>query len=80
MHFMEYRVPSADRRAPLAPDDRAIQEAVFVGWAEVAPLTTTLSPDEISAWLASRRAYLAEGRSRLRIGHIDMFARPIGSR
>jgi Methyltransferase domain len=62
------------------PDDRAIQEAVFVGWAEVAPVTTTLSPDEISGWLAWRRAHLAEGRSRLRIGHTDIFARPIGRR
>ena len=62
------------------PDDRAIQEAVFVGWAKVAPLTTTLSPDEISGWLAWRRAHLAEGWSRLRIGHVDIFARPTGRR
>jgi Methyltransferase domain len=62
------------------PDDRAIQEAVFVSWAEIGPLTTTLSSHEISGWLAWRRAHLAEGRSRLRIGHIDIFARPIGRR
>jgi hypothetical protein len=62
------------------PDDRAIQEAVFVTWAEIGPLTTTLSSHEISGWLAWRRAHLAEGRSRLRIGHIDIFARPIGRR
>jgi hypothetical protein len=62
------------------PDDRAIQEEVFVGWAKVGPLTTALSADEIAGWLAWRRARLSEGRSRLRIGHIDIFARPMGKR
>jgi methyltransferase family protein len=64
----------------LAPDDRAIQDALFAGWAEVARLTTGLSPAEIAGWLAERRGYLAAGRSRLRIGHVDIFARPIGTR
>jgi len=62
------------------PDDRAIQEALFAGWAQVGALTTELSPDDISAWLAWRRTLLAEGRSRLRVGHVDIFARPIGTR
>jgi len=62
------------------PEDRAIQEAVFAGWAEVGPLTTRLSSHEISGWLAWRRAHLAAGRSRLRIGHVDIFAQPIGRR
>jgi len=63
-----------------APDDRAIQDALFAGWAEVGPLTTGLSADDIAQWLAQRRDYLAAGRSRLRVGHVDIFARPIGSR
>jgi hypothetical protein len=44
------------------------------------PLTTGLSADEIAGWLAQRRAYLAAGRSSLRVGHVDIFARPIGTR
>ena len=64
----------------LGPDDRAIQNALFTGWAELAALTTRLSPAEIHGWLAWRRAALAEGRSRLRVGHMDIFARPIGTR
>jgi hypothetical protein len=64
----------------LRRDDRAIQEALFAGWAELAPLTTRLSAAEIDGWLARRRAYLAQGRSRLRVGHVDIFARPIGMR
>jgi SAM-dependent methyltransferase len=62
------------------PDDRAMQDALFAGWAEVAALTTRLSSDEIDGWLARRRADLAEGRSHLRVGHVDVFARPIGTR
>jgi hypothetical protein len=62
------------------PDDRAIQDALFAGWAEVGPLTTALSADEIAEWLTQRGAHLAEGRSSLRIGHVDIFARPIGTR
>jgi hypothetical protein len=57
-----------------------MQEAVFSSWAEVGPLTTTLSSHEIARWLARRLSYLAEGRSRLRVGHVDIFARPIGTR
>jgi SAM-dependent methyltransferase len=62
------------------PDDRAMQDALFAGWAEVAALTTQLTSDEINGWLAQRRSVLAEGRSHLRVGHVDIFARPIGTR
>jgi hypothetical protein len=62
------------------PDDRAIQEALFEGYAEVAALTTQMTAAEIGSWLAQRRYHLAEGRSHLRIGHVDMFAWPTGKR
>jgi SAM-dependent methyltransferase len=62
------------------PDDRTIQDALFADWAELGALTTAMSADEIAGWLAQRRAYLAEGRSSLRVGHVDIFARPIGTR
>jgi len=64
----------------LGPDDRAMQETLFASLAELASLTTMLSADEIARWLAQRRAFLAQGRSRLQIGHVDIFARPIGTR
>jgi hypothetical protein len=64
----------------LGPDDRAIQEALFAGWADLGTLITALSTDRIATWLAQRRALLADGRSGLRIGHVDIFARPIGNR
>lgn len=62
------------------PDDRAIQEALFEGFAEVAAVTTQMTAVEIGGWLAQRRQHLAAGRSHLRIGHVDMFARPTGNR
>ncbi|MGA7488653.1 MAG: class I SAM-dependent methyltransferase [Xanthobacteraceae bacterium] len=62
------------------PDDRAVQDAIFTGWAELAPLATGLAGAEVESWLAARRVCLAEGRSRLRVGHVDIFARPIGTR
>jgi hypothetical protein len=61
-------------------NDRPIQEALFASWAALAALATPLSSGDIAQWLARRRAYLAAGASRLRIGHVDLFARPIGAR
>jgi hypothetical protein len=62
------------------PDDRTIQDQLFAGWAAVAVLATAMSPEAIERWLAQRRAHLADGRSRLRVGHVDFFARPTGTR
>jgi hypothetical protein len=78
-HF-GYRVVQGRADWVFGPDDRAVQDALFAGWAEVAPLTTGLSPAAIDGWLARRRADLAQGRSRLRVGHLDIFARPMGKR
>jgi hypothetical protein len=62
------------------PDDRAIQQALFEGFADVGALTTQMTSAENGEWLAQRRHHLDEGRSHLRIGHVDIFARPTGNR
>jgi SAM-dependent methyltransferase len=64
----------------LKPADLAIQEALFAGWAESGALSAALSSDYFAAWLAQRRSHLAVGRSNLRVGHLDIFARPMGVR
>jgi hypothetical protein len=64
----------------LEPDDHAIQDALLAGWAGGAAATCALAPAVIAEWLARRRADLAKGRSHLRVGHVDIFARPIGRR
>jgi hypothetical protein len=62
----------------MGPDDRDIQDALFAGWAGLGALT--MPADAVARWLAQRRAFLADGRSHLRLGHVDVFARPIGRR
>src|SRR5262249_35806074 len=57
-------------------NDRSLQDGLFGSWADLAPLFTTLPADDIAQWLADRRRCLAQGRSTLRVGHIDLFARP----
>jgi SAM-dependent methyltransferase len=78
-HF-GYSLAQAPSDWVFGPADREIQDALFAAWAELALLTTTMTADEVARWLAQRRDHLAQGRSRLRIGHVDIFARPIAIR
>jgi SAM-dependent methyltransferase len=64
----------------LGSGDRAIQEVLFAGWAELTMQSSNVSSDSVSDWLARRRSHLAGGRSSLTVGHLDIFARPIGMR
>ena len=75
-----YRIEPGSSDWMFGPDDRAIQDALFAGWADIGLQTTTLSQDQIAEWLNWRRTYLAQGRSKLQVGHVDIFARPIGAR
>jgi hypothetical protein len=62
------------------PQDREIQLEIFAGWADAARAVAAVPPAAIDAWLAARRSSVADGRSSLRVGHVDLFARPIGAR
>jgi hypothetical protein len=64
----------------LGPDDAAIQEALFAGWAELGESGAGFSPGLIPAWLTRRRSHLVQGHSRMRVGHVDIFARPMATR
>jgi hypothetical protein len=59
-----------------APDDAAIQIEILSGWAGAARELNDLPVDRIIAWLTRRRELATDGRSRMRIGHIDFFACP----
>jgi hypothetical protein len=61
-------------------DDREMQEALFAGFAAAAAPMTALPERTVADWLMRRRAALARGRSRLRVGHLDIFARATGTR
>jgi hypothetical protein len=62
----------------LDTNDRTIQEALFLSWSTVAE--ESLPASDVQLWLARRRAHLAQGRSKLRVGHVDCFAYPMGTR
>jgi len=63
-----------------APDDREIQQEVVAGWAGAARDLGDLPLSDLVAWLTRRRDLIAAGRSSIRVGHVDFFARPPGSR
>jgi SAM-dependent methyltransferase len=61
------------------PDDREIQLELLAGYAAPAR-EMGMSPAVLEEWMEVRKAHLAAGRSRIRVGHIDFFARPTGRR
>jgi hypothetical protein len=64
----------------MGPDDRDIQIEILSGWASATRELGALSLDETVSWLTRRRASVAAGMSSLRVGHVDFFATPIGTR
>jgi hypothetical protein len=61
-------------------EDEKIHNAVLVGWAAAARELGDHAPGDIIDWLARRRDLAHAGRSTMRVGHVDFFARPIGLR
>jgi hypothetical protein len=62
------------------PRDREIQNELLAGFAGAARDVGAPRLDEIVAWLTRRRELVAAGRSSMRVGHIDIFARPTETR
>jgi len=62
------------------PDDREIQLATLTGWALAARETEELPVADVLDWLGRRRDLVAAGRSSIRVGHFDLFARPTTTR
>ena len=64
----------------LSPRDHDIQRDMLAGWAGAAREIGAVSLPDAAAWLTRRRDLLAAGRSTITVGHVDIFARPIGTR
>ena len=64
----------------IGPQDREIQLENFAGWASAAREIGDLPLADTVQWLTFRRDEIAAGCSSLRVGHVDIFARPIGTR
>ena len=62
------------------PHDQDIQNEVLAGWASATREVGSLTLADIAGWLTRRRDIVAAGRSSLRVGHVDFFAVPTGTR
>ena len=63
-----------------APTDREIQIEMLSGWAAAAREIGDMPLPDVVGWLTRRRDLVAAGRSSIRVGHVDFFARPTGTR
>jgi hypothetical protein len=64
----------------VGPADQEFQMEIFAGWASAARETGGVTLADTVEWLTFRRDAAAAGRSSLRVGHVDIFARPTGTR
>ena len=64
----------------LGPAETVLQDRLVRGWHEAAAETGLVDAGVLDAWLARRRAAIADGRSRLTVGHVDLWARPPAGR
>jgi hypothetical protein len=63
-----------------APQDRDIQIEMLTGWAVAAQSIGDISGLDLAQWLKRRRDLVTAGRSSIRVGHTDLFAKPIATR
>jgi hypothetical protein len=64
----------------IGPHDREFQIESFSGWASAVRELGDLSLADTVGWLTWRRDAVAAGCSSIRVGHVDIFARPTGTR
>jgi hypothetical protein len=64
----------------IGPQDQDMQNEILAGWAHAARELDALTLADTAAWLTRRRDIVAAGRSSLRVGHVDVFAMPTGTR
>jgi hypothetical protein len=73
---VDYKVVQGQSDWVLGRSDAEMQTEILSGWAAAARDMDEAAVPEIGAWLARRRALIATGRSSMRVGHVDFFARP----
>jgi SAM-dependent methyltransferase len=60
----------------LMPHETRLQEQLLEGWHHAVAETGLMVAHDLDAWLGRRRTAIADGRSRLRVGHVDLWAEP----
>jgi SAM-dependent methyltransferase len=71
-----YRVRSAPSDWHLGLGDGPLQSALMEGWLEAAGALAPHREIDLERWGRARRAWLAAGRSEIRVGHRDLLALP----
>jgi hypothetical protein len=77
---LDYAIVQGASDWMIGPQDRQMQVELIDGWASAARELETMSPAAIEGWRARRKAAVEEGRSTMRVGHIDFVATPRATR
>jgi SAM-dependent methyltransferase len=75
-----YSVVHGESDWVIRPHDRDIQMELLTAWAGAAREIGAVSLADTVGWLTRRRDAVTAGRSSIRVGHVDVFARPMGTR
>jgi hypothetical protein len=75
-----YSVVHGESDWVIGTDDRDMQIDILAGWASAARELGNLPLADTVAWLTRRRDVVNAGRSSIRVGHVDVFAKPTGTR
>jgi hypothetical protein len=75
-----YSVVHGESDWVIGRDDRDMQIEILAGWASAARELGNLPLADTVEWLTRRRDAVKAGRSSIRVGHVDIFAKPIGAR
>ena len=60
----------------LGPAGSGLQAQLLEGWHQAVSETGALPQHDLDSWRARRLAALVDGRSRLCVGHVDLWAQP----
>ena len=77
-HFnaVGYEMRAAPSDWDLGPGSPALQSALIEGWTATAGEIAPGEAEALGNWARRRRAHVAAGASRVRVGHIDLGGRP----
>ena len=70
-----YSVTSGEADWVFGPSDKEIQVETITGWASAAREIGESALD-VAGWLSRRHELIEAGRSTVRVGHLDLFAKP----
>lgn len=79
LESVQYSVVTGASDWLIGRNDREIQMKIFAIWASAGQVVGGVSRSDMVGWLARRRDSVIAGCSSIRIGHIDVFASPIGT-